>query len=191
MEAAADLGLVTLGGDPAGVYLGGERRWVAVCAPGGYQWRPRTGDKVLVVKAGDQREIPCLAGVRQPEIQEKEERMELRLEQGDYVPNGAGGFQRLEGAEALLQRVLFRLTARRGQFPFLPELGSRLYQLGREKPSAREALALQYVTEALVQEPDLAVMGAELTETAPGQAALRADLNWRGTPLSVAVEVRM
>ena len=93
--------------------------------------------------------------------------MELRLEQGDYVPNGAGGFQRLEGAEALLQRVLFRLTARRGQFPFLPELGSRLYQLGREKPSAREALALQYVTEALVQEPDLAVMGAELTETAP------------------------
>ena len=82
--------------------------------------------------------------------------MELRLEQGDYVPNGAGGFQRLEGAEALLQRVLFRLTARRGQFPFLPELGSRLYQLGREKPSAREALALQYVTEALVQEPDLA-----------------------------------
>ena len=73
MEAAADLGLVTLGGDPAGVYLGGERRWVAVCAPGGYQWRPRTGDKVLVVKAGDQREIPCLAGVRQPEIQGKEE----------------------------------------------------------------------------------------------------------------------
>ena len=70
VEAAADLGLVTLGGDPAGVYLGGERRWVAVCAPGGYQWRPQTGDKVLVVKAGDQREIPCLAGVRQPEIQE-------------------------------------------------------------------------------------------------------------------------
>lgn len=72
VEAAADLGLVTLGGDPAGVYLGGERRWVAVCAPGGYQWRPQTGDKVLVVKAGDQRELPCLAGMRQPEIQEKD-----------------------------------------------------------------------------------------------------------------------
>lgn len=67
VEAAADLGLVTLGGDPAGVYLGGERRWVAVCAPGGYQWRPQTGD---------QREIPCLAGVRQPEIQEKEDPLE-------------------------------------------------------------------------------------------------------------------
>lgn len=72
VEAAADLGLVTLGGDPAGVYLGGERRWVAVCSPGGYQWRPQTGDKVLVVKAGDQRELPCLAGIRQPEIQEKD-----------------------------------------------------------------------------------------------------------------------
>lgn len=117
--------------------------------------------------------------------------MDLRLEQGDYVPNGAGGFQRLEGAEALLQRVLFRLTARRGQFPFLPELGSRLYQLGREKPSAREALALQYVTEALAQESELAVTGVELTETTPGRAALRTDLNWRGAPLSVAVEVRI
>ena len=42
-----------------------------------------------------------------------------------------------------------------------------------------------------MQEPDVAVMGAELTEIAPGQAALRAELNWGGTPLSVAVEVRM
>ena len=65
--------------------------------------------------------------------------MELKLEQGDYVPDGAGGFETLDGAQALLARVLFRLTARRGQFPFLPEMGSRLYLLGRERPSAREA----------------------------------------------------
>lgn len=76
MEAAADLGLVTLGATPPASIWGENGRWVAVCAPGGYQWRPRTGDKVLVVKAGDQREIPCLAGVRQPEIQEKEEPLE-------------------------------------------------------------------------------------------------------------------
>jgi len=38
--------------------------------------------------------------------------MELRLEQGDYVPNGAGGFQRLEGAEALERlSALFRREA--------------------------------------------------------------------------------
>ena len=41
--------------------------------------------------------------------------MELKLEQGDYVPDGAGGFETLDGAQALLARVLFRLTARRGQ----------------------------------------------------------------------------
>lgn len=106
-------------------------------------------------------------------------------------PTERGDFSGWRGRRPSFSGCSSGLTARRGQFPFLPELGSRLYQLGREKPSAREALALQYVTEALVQEPDLAVMGAELTETAPGQAALRADLNWRGTPLSVAVEVRM
>ena len=52
------------------------------------------------------------------------------------------GLSAAGGAEALPSAGAFRLTARRGQFPFLPELGSRLYQLGREKPSAREALAL-------------------------------------------------
>jgi len=38
-EAPGDVGVVTLGGDPAGVYLSGERRWVAVYAPRGYPWR--------------------------------------------------------------------------------------------------------------------------------------------------------
>lgn len=115
--------------------------------------------------------------------------MELKLERGDYIPDGAGGFTSLDGAQALLARVLFRLTARRGQFPFLPELGSRLYQLGREKPSAREALALQYVTEALAQERDLAVLGTELTEDGLGGAVLRAELEWRGSPLAVQLDL--
>ena len=91
--------------------------------------------------------------------------------------------------QALLARVLLRLTARRGQFPFLPEMGSRLYLLGRERPSAREALALQYVTEALVQEADLAVLGTELQEDGTGAAVLTANLEWRGTPLAVQVDV--
>ena len=49
--------------------------------------------------------------------------MERKLSQGDYLPGAQGDFQLLDGAQALLQRVLFRLTARRGQFPFLPEMG--------------------------------------------------------------------
>ena len=52
--------------------------------------------------------------------------METKLLNGDYVPDGLGGVARCQGADALLERVLFRLTARRGQFPPLPELGSRL-----------------------------------------------------------------
>ena len=72
-ECAADQGIVTLGGDPAAVYLGGERRWVSLYTPGGYQWRPKAGDKVLVVKAGDHREIPCLVGKRPDELSEEDE----------------------------------------------------------------------------------------------------------------------
>ena len=72
-ECAADQGIVTLGGDPAAVYLGGERRWVSLYTPGGYQWRPKAGDKVLVVKAGDHRELPCLVGKRPDALSEEDE----------------------------------------------------------------------------------------------------------------------
>lgn len=61
-EAGAEVGLVTLGGDPAGVTLGGERRWLPVYGPGGYMWRPAAGDKVLVLKAGAEQESPCILG---------------------------------------------------------------------------------------------------------------------------------
>ena len=117
--------------------------------------------------------------------------MELKLEQGDYVPDGTGGFAALDGAQALLDRVLFRLTARRGQFPLLPELGSRLYQLGRERPSARSALALQYVTEALAPETDLAVVETVLTEHGAGTASLEVALAWQGTPLAIQLELTL
>lgn len=61
-EPEAEVGVVTLGGDPAGVNLGGERRWLPVYSPGGYAWRPAAGDQVLVLKAGAERESPCILG---------------------------------------------------------------------------------------------------------------------------------
>lgn len=64
-EPAAELGTVTLGGDPAGVSLGGERRWIGVYGPGGYSWRPGAGDRVLVLKAGAEGEAPCILGTAQ------------------------------------------------------------------------------------------------------------------------------
>ena len=56
-------GPVTLPGDQLGVYLEGERRGVAVYAPGGYHWVPAAGDEVLVLKTGEWGEKPCAVGV--------------------------------------------------------------------------------------------------------------------------------
>lgn len=70
-EPAAELGTVTLGGDPAGVSLGGERRWLTVYSPGGYSWRPGSGEKVLVLKAGAEGESPCVLGTVQGEAELK------------------------------------------------------------------------------------------------------------------------
>ena len=81
-----------------------------------------------------------------------ERSIELLLKNGDYLPDGKGGFVRAVGGEELLQRVLFKLTARRGGFPLMPELGSRLFELHRHKESQRESLARQYVSEALKEE---------------------------------------
>ena len=60
--AAYRCNMVNLGGDPAGVVLGGERRSIPVYGPGGYAWRPSVGDQVLVLKAGAERESPCIVG---------------------------------------------------------------------------------------------------------------------------------
>ena len=108
--------------------------------------------------------------------------MELKLQNGDYVPDGVGGLLRVEGREALLQRAVFKLTARRGAFPFLPELGSRLHRLGKVPPAQRQAAAAQYAAEALE--------GAEVdAETYAAVMALTVDCVWRGEALPVTVEI--
>ena len=114
--------------------------------------------------------------------------MGLSLRNGDYVPDGTGGLRRTEGREALLEQVLFRLTARRGTFPFLPELGSRLWQLG-QLPARRQSAAEQYVAEALAAEPGLTVEQVILTESGGGRAQVTVGLTWQGEALSVTVEV--
>ncbi len=68
---------------------------------------------------------------------------------GDYVPDGFGGFVRTQGDEKVLARALYKLNCKRGAFVFLPELGSKLSELGKEKPSAMEAVARQYCVQAL------------------------------------------
>lgn len=114
--------------------------------------------------------------------------MEAKLISGDYVPDGLGGIVRQAGADALLQRVLFRLTARRGQFPPLPELGSRLYLLGRESAANRLSAARLYAAEALAQE-DVRVTDVLLSAAQGGQVQVTVLLDYQGTELSVALTV--
>ena len=61
--------VVTVVGDPAGAYLDGERRQLAVYGPGGYCWKPALGDRVLVLKAGQGGESPCVAGMGEGEAE--------------------------------------------------------------------------------------------------------------------------
>lgn len=70
----------------------------------------------------------------------------LMLVNGDYVPQG-NGLQSAKGDEAVLQRMLMKLTARRGQFPFMENFGSRLWTLDRRVLRTAGA-AEQYVLEA-------------------------------------------
>ena len=114
--------------------------------------------------------------------------METKLIQGDYVPDGLGGVERCAGAEALLARVLFRLTARRGQFPLLPQLGSQLYLLGRESAGERASAARQFAAEALAEE-DVAVTDVQLSSAGQGHIQVTVLLDYRGSQLSVTLTV--
>ena len=90
--------------------------------------------------------------------------MELKLRDGDYVRDGIGGLERVHGEEELVQRLRYRLCARRGAFPFAPTLGSELHLLWQEKPSARLAAARKYVAEALAEERDVRVKNVVLRQ---------------------------
>ena len=57
--------------------------------------------------------------------------MELKIKDRDYVADGAGGLVRVSGWDELLERVLFKLSVRRGSFALAPELGSKLHLLWR------------------------------------------------------------
>ena len=107
----------------------------------------------------------------------------LKIRKGDYVAGPDGRLETASGGEAVLQRVLMRLVARRGALPMAPELGSRLYLLPRAAAGQREALARQYVAEALSMEAELEVTGVTLSR----EGSLRVELDWKGEPLAVTL----
>lgn len=114
--------------------------------------------------------------------------MSLLLKNRDYAADENGGVAVVQGGEELLGEVLFRLTARRGSFPFLPQLGSRMHRLQREKPSAWDGLARQFAAEALSGLPDTAVTGAAVRREGE-RLWVTVELAWRGEALSVTAQV--
>lgn len=111
--------------------------------------------------------------------------MSLKLVNRDYVPDGNGGVAVASDGDELVGEALFRLTARRGSFPFWETLGSRLGELGRLPAAARPAAARQYVAEALAEETGVTVENVTLE---PG-GRLTAELRYEGGVLPVTVEV--
>jgi len=113
--------------------------------------------------------------------------MGLLIKNRDYVTAG-DSVAAVSGGEGLVNEVLFRLTAKRGSYPLMPELGSRLHLLRREKPSARQSLACRYAAEALAELEGLNVIQAEVTQS--GDCLLvTVELEWQGDLLWVECEV--
>ena len=110
--------------------------------------------------------------------------MSLLLQDRDYADDGNGGVAVIRDGDELLGEVLFRLTARRDSFPFLPGVGSRMHLLRRVKPSERENLALQYAVEALDGMAEVTVTGASVRQEA-GALQVSVELLWQGTRLAV------
>ena len=61
--ASAQDGTVTIEGGELAVFSSGEKREVKTAAPGGYEWRPRKGENVLVVRGGTFGEEAYTVGV--------------------------------------------------------------------------------------------------------------------------------
>lgn len=66
--SGSDLGVTSISGESAGVVTRGEVRQLSVFGPGGYAWRPATGETVLVIKGGTGGEESCVAGAKQEEV---------------------------------------------------------------------------------------------------------------------------
>ena len=111
--------------------------------------------------------------------------MDLKLGAGDYLVD-AGRVQRAEEHEATLQRVQLALATRQGSFLPKPEFGSRLHLLLREKPAARETLAVGLVQEALAAERDLTVESVRLADAGDGAMVLTVALSRLGERMTVA-----
>lgn len=114
--------------------------------------------------------------------------MELKLVNGDYTLSGGGGFSRTYGIESLLTRVLYRLTARRGSFELMPDMGSQLWLLPSKPRSMWERYAWAAVTEALSDEP--VTLTSVTVDEKKGRLFVAAELKYGDEAITAEVIVK-
>ena len=114
--------------------------------------------------------------------------MELKLVNGDYIPDETGGFETVSAFEEKLQRILYKLMCRKGGFAPMPSLGSELYKLLREKREQREVTARKYILEALEDEADVILSAVSVTDAESG-LLLQAEFEYSGESKTLQVHL--
>lgn len=82
---AADMGRTTISGEKVAVVSRGELRELEIWSPGGYCWRPRRDDEVLVIKGGTAGEERCVLAMAPEEAPEKIAAGEVCIFSGDAM----------------------------------------------------------------------------------------------------------
>lgn len=113
--------------------------------------------------------------------------MELKLTEGRYTAR-ARSLETVTGYEELAQRIMMKLTARRGKFWPMPDYGSNLYKLiNGEKPSNRENAVRQYVAEALSDETGIELISVNIEETASDAIFIKLEFAYSDGSFSVEI----
>ena len=86
--------------------------------------------------------------------------MDYMLQNGEIQLDSTGKPIQLQGTAELKQRVLIRLTVRRGSLKAMPELGSRLYRLSSGAMQL-ENQAAAMIREALYTMPEVTVLSVK------------------------------
>ena len=100
----AESGTVTIGGSAAGVLSRGEERNGPLASPGGYAWRPKNGERVLVIKGGPGGEEQCVCGGKQAEVPKGMQPGEVYI----YGPKGSNVYLQKDGTIELTGRISIR-----------------------------------------------------------------------------------
>ena len=70
-QLSAEQGVVTIGGEEAGVLTGSESRGIPLVQPGGFAWRPKDGSGVLILKDAEGKSylLGTVGAVPRPDIE--------------------------------------------------------------------------------------------------------------------------